>query len=146
VDAHVPCLPQPRQDIAGERLQRGRGEVETEQDIASEGANAALDLACGLRPVGATGLRPEAVVVGEVREAAIPDDTALRGAVVHGRLEIVVEQFRRYAADVGEGVDMAAQEGLEVLAQGERAVLATAVVEREHEGRKGAAPLVPGQR
>ena len=65
-------------------------------------ADEALDLALGLRPVGAAQPRPEAAVLGEVEEAgveAVPTAPVARRARSRPCLHVVVEHLARHAAE-----------------------------------------------
>ena len=132
MDAQVRCLAQPDRDRPIQLAQRQGFEVQTQQEIAAQIANAALDLALGLRPIRLAGARHKAVVIRKVLEAPIPDHTAVGRAMVHGGLEIVVEQLVHDATEVLKGMYVAAEESFQVLTDGELDVLPAAVAQRQH--------------
>src|SRR6266852_4318107 len=104
METDISRFPQPGAHVAIERLKGQLVHGQTEQEIPFEVANATLHLALGLRSIGLTGTRTEAIAVGEVAEARVPEHAAVGAVVIDGDLEIVVEQLRGNATEVAKGM------------------------------------------
>ena len=104
-----------------------------EEEVLADVAVRPLDLALGLGPVGPAGLGVEAVVAGEVDQRPVVDDVAL-GVLAQDRgLHPVIEDLARHAVERGEGGEVAAQHGLQVLVQDEAGPEQAAVAEHQGE-------------
>ena len=93
-----------------------------------------LHFALRLGALGTAGFWLVAVVSGESAQRGVVDEVTAFGIVaVEQGAHAVVEDFRRYAAKLGEGVGMASQQRLHVLVQHEAAPHHPAVAEHERE-------------
>lgn len=72
-------------------------------------------------------------MAGEVDEASVVDDVPILAGARHGRLHAVVEDLARAPADRLECGGVAAQQGLEILAQNEAGEDQPAVTEHQRE-------------
>src|SRR6516225_11708606 len=90
-----------------------------EKEVLADVAERPLDLSLRFRPIGPAGARLEAVVAGEVDKGAVVDDEPV-GVLADDRgLHPIIEDRTRRAADRVEGSDVAAQDALQVLVEGE---------------------------
>ncbi len=113
-----------------------------EEEVLADVAVRPLDLALGLGPVGPAGLGVEAVVAGEVDQRPVVDDVALGVLAADRGLHPVVEDLARHALERGEGGEVAAQHGLQVLVQDEARPEQAAVA--EHQGEQPDNRVTPG--
>src|SRR5690606_3635456 len=111
VDAVIGHLVQPPASLAVEVLQAV--EPDALKEVALNVAHGSLDVALGLRPVGAVSPGPEPVVVGKVEKLGIPLNLAiLQAAYGHG-LHVVVDKPPGHTAKVFKRMDVAPlQDGL----------------------------------
>ena len=86
-----------------------------EEEVLADVAERPLDFPLGLGPVGAAGLRMEAVMCGTVDQRAVVDDVGLVVLADHRGLHPVVEDLARHSAQGREGRHMATQHGLQIL-------------------------------
>ena len=109
-------------------------EAATQEKVLAHIAVWPLHFALRLGAIGTAGFWLVAVVSGESAQRGVVDDVTAFGivAVEHGA-HAVVEDFRRYAAELGESVGMASQQRLHVLVQHEAAPHHPAVAEHERE-------------
>ena len=90
-------------------------EAARQPEVLPDVAVGPLDLALRLGPIGPAGARHGAVVVEQRDERGVVLDHAVGVLADHRRLHAVVEQLGRRAVHGGEGVDVAAQDGLQIL-------------------------------
>ena len=110
------------------------------KEAVPEEAQLALDPSLLVAPADGTGAGEEVVVAGELEQARMEFDGApLAGE--HRALEVVVEEHPRGALEVGEGLDVAAQEALERLVEREEHVDRARPGQHHDEGRQGAPGL-----
>ncbi len=111
----------------GDRLDPG-GELRVEvvdggeragvEERVAQVANGPLDLPLLVSPVGRARLGGEVVVARQLEQAWMEAD-GIALPLQHSRLEVVVEQSARHAAEPLEGAHMAADEALQGLVEGE---------------------------
>src|SRR5215472_12758696 len=87
----------------------------TEKEVFAHIAERALYLALRLCPVGRAGLRQKPIMRRQIEELAIVGDALIIDLTQYRRLHAVVEDLRRYPAQLLEGGNVAAQDGLQVL-------------------------------
>ena len=114
------------------RAERAGGEERVAEE-ADQSLDAALLIAAGHR----AGLGGEVVVAGELEHARVEADV-IADALEDDALQIVVEDGAGHALEGGEGLDVAAQETLERLVEGEARVARARPREHEHEAREQA--------
>src|SRR3990172_3694542 len=114
------------------------------EEAIAEKADLSLDASLLVAAADGAGSRQEVVVTGELEQAGMKLD---RVAVARedGALEIVVEQGARGALEVGEGLDVPAQEALQRLVEGEQGVDRAGPGEHHHEGGQRTAGLADAQ-
>jgi hypothetical protein len=101
-----------------------------------------LDAAFFIAAGDGAGLWGEVVVAGELEQAGVEADV-IADALEDDALQIVVEDGAGHALERGEGLDMAAQETLERLVEGEAGVAGArpGEDEREADRTRRAAPI-----
>ena len=104
-------------------------EAPRQEEVLADVAVGPLHLALGLGPVGPAGARHGAVVVEQADQRRIVGDHTLRTLADDGSLHAVVEQLGGGTAHRGKGVDVAAQDGLQVLGGAEAAPEPASVAE-----------------
>src|SRR4051794_24463177 len=90
-------------------------EAAGEEEILADVTERPLHLALRLGAIRTTGLWLEAEMPCQVEQAAVVYDHAVGILADHRGLHAVVEDLPRRAPDRGQGRDMAAQDGLQVL-------------------------------
>ena len=109
-------------------------EAPAEEEVLPHIAERALHLALGLGPIRPTSTRLITIVFGKRAQGGVVDDVPALGvlAMEHGA-HAVIQDLPRHPAKRLEGRDMAAQQGLHVLAQHEAAPHHPAVAEHQRE-------------
>ena len=108
-------------------------EAARQEEVLADVAIGPLDLALGLGPVRPAGARHGAVVVEQRDQRGVVLHHAVGVLADHRRLHAVVEQLGRRAVHGGEGVDVTAQDGLQILGGAEPAPDPAAVAEDHRE-------------
>ena len=121
------------------------GEGARGEERVAEEADHALDAALFIPAGHRAGLGGEVVVAGELEQARMEADV-IADALEDDALQVVVEDDAGHAPERGEGLDVAAQETLERLVEGEARVTGARPGEHEHEageeaGRRADADL-----
>jgi hypothetical protein len=104
-------------------------EAPRQEEVLADVAVGPLDLALGLGPVGPAGARHSTIVVEQADQGGVVGDHTLRTLADDGSLHAVVEQLGGGTAHRGKGVDVAAQDGLQVLGGAEAAPEPASVAE-----------------
>ena len=104
-----------------------------QEEVLPDVADGPLHLAFRLGPTGSAGARYRAVMIQERDQRGVVGDDALAALAGHRRLHPVIGQLGRRALHGGEGVDMAAEHGLQVLPGAEPAPEPAAVAEHHGE-------------
>ena len=92
-------------------IAEGAGEEEVLADVAIR----SLHLPLGLGPVRPAGPRQRAVMIEQRDKGGVVDDDTIGVLVDDGGLHAIVQHLRRRPVHGGEGVDMAAEYGLQIL-------------------------------
>jgi hypothetical protein len=118
VDADVGEGTEPVDELSVEVIEVA--EATADKEVLSDIADIAerpLDLALGLGPIGPAGARLKAIMLRQREQRTVVSDVALIVLAGHRGLHAIVEDLDRYAADRLEGLDMTAQQRLQVLVE-----------------------------
>lgn len=105
----------------------------TEEEVLTDIAVGPFDLALGFRPIGPTCTRQSAVMVQQGDQRPIVHHDTLGILIDHRGFHAVVEHFRRGTAHRIEGVDVAANNRLQILGRTEPAPQPAAVAPHHRE-------------
>src|SRR5882762_5697549 len=115
VDADVGDRIEPVDELSVEVLEVA--EATAEKEVLADIAERPLDLPLRLGPIGSAGARLEAIMLRQREQRTVVGDVALVVLAGHRGLHAVVEDLDRHAADRLEGLDMTAQQRLQVLVE-----------------------------
>jgi hypothetical protein len=90
----------------------------TEEEILADVPERPLDLALGLRPIGAAGLGQEAVMMRQVAERTVVDDLPVGILADYRGFHTIIQDLARHAAERFEGRLVAREHRLHRLAMG----------------------------
>src|SRR6202021_787179 len=115
VDAHVGDGIEPVDELSVEVVEAAKAAAKKE--VLTDIAERPLDLPLRLGPIGSAGAGLKAIMMRQREQRAVVDDVALIVLAGHRGLHAVVEDLDRHAADRLEGLDMTAQQRLQVLVE-----------------------------
>jgi hypothetical protein len=140
--ARVGDVADPAGELAVEVVERA--EAPGGEEGVAEVLDHPLDLALLVRAIRRAGLGRVVIVPGQLEHARVEADV-IADAVEDDALEIVVEDRPRDAPQSREGFDVAAQEALQRLVQGEAGVDGARPRQHEDEARQQPAPAADRQ-
>lgn len=109
------------------------GDLEAIEEVLLDVIDAGFDAAFFVAFADVAGANLEPIMAGHIGIAGMGDDVAVAGVFEDGDFGVVDHDFRRHAAEEGEGVALAGEELFEAFLEGEFEVEHAAVTEHHDE-------------